>query len=315
MDGKTKGNLAVGIGVFIFGINFVSMKFLVDHMPNFSLIFFRFAIASIFLFIIDKIRIYRGNPKQKIKQDDKILVAVTGFLGIAIFYIFQSLSLRYINASLAALICAMIPIFTLLSNVIIYRRKLDLFLGINFIVAIIGVFLVLDIQIGNAINPSELIGCILMFLAVLSWIAYTIKTYELQKEYDSIYLLYKQTSFGAIFLLVTALFDISKAVEVFQQGDILIPLIGNLIFVGTICSALGYLLYIYGMEKIGVEISSLYMNLIPAITAIVSYLFLNETMSAKKIVGIIIVIISLYAVGLRDWLRNKKEANRQGSAY
>ncbi|MBZ2175665.1 EamA family transporter [Schnuerera sp. xch1] len=61
MDEKTKENLATGIGVFIFGINFVSMKFLVDHIPNFSLIFFRFAIASISLLVIDKIRIYKGR--------------------------------------------------------------------------------------------------------------------------------------------------------------------------------------------------------------------------------------------------------------
>jgi len=146
-----------------------------------------------------------------------------------------------------------------------------------------------------------------MLLAVFSWIAYTMNTYKLQKKYNSVYLLYKQTLAGTILLFIPAIFDGSKAIEIFKQGDILVSLVGNLMFVGIICSALGYLFYIYGMQKIGVEIASLYMNLIPAVTAIASYFILNEIMTVRKIIGIIIVIASLYAVGLRDWIRSKKK--------
>ena len=304
---KKIGNIAVGAGVFIFGINFVSMKFLINYIPPFTLIFLRFAIASIFLCFIVNISAFKSKQYKQIHRQDKVLVMITGFLGVAIYYFFQGLALVYLSASLAALICAMIPIFTLLANVIIYKKKLELFLAGNFIVAILGVLLVLDIRIADIVDSSELIGCIFMLLAVFSWIAYTMKTYELQKKYDSIYLLYKQTLAGTMVLLVVALFDSARAVEVFQQeGDILVPLVGNLLFVGIICSALGYLFYIYGMEKVGVEIASLYMNLIPAVTAIASYFILNEPMTTKKVLGIIIVISSLYAVGLRDWIISRR---------
>ncbi|MCT4595309.1 MAG: DMT family transporter [Anaeromicrobium sp.] len=305
MSEKKIGNLVVGLGVFIFGINFVSMKFLIKHIPPFTLIFLRFAIASVFLGFIVKIKSFKSEGYKKIHRDDKISVIVTGFLGVAIFYSLYGLALVYISASLGALICAMIPIFTLIANIIIYKKKFDPFVIVNFIIAVLGVLLVLDIGLEKKFDFSKLIGCIFMLLAIFSWIAYTIKTYELQRKYDSIYLLYKQTLSATALLLVVALFDCEKAIKVFEQRDILVPLIGNLLFVGIICSALGYFFYIYGMEKIGVEISSLYMNLIPAVTAIASYLFLNEIMNIKKVIGIIIVIGSLFAVGLRDWIKSR----------
>lgn len=306
---KKIGNLLVGLGVFIFGINFVSMKFLVGHVPPFTLIFLRFAIASIFLWLIVKIDSIKNKDNKRIDKEDKPAVMITGFLGVAIFYFFNSLSLTYISASLASLICAMIPIFTLIANIIIYKRKCEVFLIVNFIAATLGVILVLDMRLGEGFDISQLIGITFMLLAVFSWIAYTIKTYELQKKYDSIFLLYKQTVAASMLLFIVALFDGAKAIELLNQPHLLPVLIGNLLFVGIVCSALGYLVYIIGMKKTGVEIASLYMNLIPGITAIVSYFILNEDMSIRKVLGIIIVIASLYAVALRDWIRSRKENN------
>lgn len=307
MDNKRIGNIAVIASIFIFGINFVSMKFLLDYLPPSILSFLRFAIASIFLFLVNKIIETKTKKQQEVNQEDKKAVMITGFLGVAIYYFFQGLALVRISASLAALICAMIPIFTLLTNSIINKRKLELFIIINFIVAILGVLLVLDFRLTD-IDYSEILGSILMLMAVFSWIAYTMKTYGLQKKYHSVFLLYKQTLYGTLLLSLAAIFDIGKLVNPLQQKDIILPLIANLLFVGIVCSALGYLFYIFGMNKLGLDIASLYMNLIPAVTAIASYLILNESMTAKKIVGIIIVVASLYAVGLRDWLRSKRTA-------
>lgn len=303
---KKFGNLLVGLSIFVFGINFVSMKFLVEHLPPFTLIFLRFAIASIFLWLIVGIKRTKNKEKLQIEKEDKGAVIVTGFLGIAVYYSFNALALTYISASLSSLICAMIPIFTLLANVLIYKKKFKAFEIINFIIATFGVILVLDIRPGNEFNFSQIIGIVYMLLAIFSWIAYTIKTYELQTKYDSIYLLYKQTMAATVFLLILAFIDGAKIIKLINQTHLWPALIGNLMFVGIVSSALGYLLYIQRMKIIGVEIASLYMNLIPAITAIVSYIFLKEDMNGKKVFGIIIVIVSLYAIALKDKMWQSK---------
>jgi len=111
---------------------------------------------------------------------------------------------------------------------------------------------------------------------------------------------------ATVFLLILAFIDGAKIIKLINQTHLWPALIGNLMFVGIVSSALGYLLYIQGMKIIGVEIASLYMNLIPAITAIVSYIFLKEDMNGKKVFGIIIVIVSLYAIALKDKMWQSK---------
>ena len=300
------GNLLVGLGVFIFGINFVSMKYLLGYVPPFPLIFLRFAIASIFFWGIIKFKIVKNQGNNFIAREDKREVIITGFLGVAIFYFFNSLGLTYIDASLGALICALIPIFTLLTNVIMYKKKCDVFVVGSFVFATFGVWLVLDMKAGQDFDVNQIIGITLMLLAVFSWIAYTIKTFRLQQKYNSLFLLYRQTAWATLLLFFVALPDFSKAVTLLETPEAVPAVIANLLFVGIVCSALGYLFYMLGMEKTGVEVASLYMNLIPAITTVVSYFVLGEAMSVKKVVGIGIVLISLYAVGMKDMLEGGK---------
>lgn len=308
MNQKKIGSLAVIIGIFIFGFNFISMKFLADNMPPFALIFFRFAIASIFLWVVIGIKSLKGMPCKKISKEDRKLVIITGFLGISVFYCFQVMSLRYLTASLSALICATIPIFTLLIEVIIYKKKMTVFIIVNSLLSMLGVYLVINKDISEIFNSGEIVGCAYMILAVFSWIAYTIKTYNLQKKYDSIYLLTHQCLAGTILLFMFSIFDLPKVINVFQSTNQLSLLIGNLIFAGVVCSALGYFFYIYGMEKVGIGISSLYMNLIPVVTAVGSYFILGETMNKIKISGMVIVLFSVYAVNCKDWLENKRKS-------
>lgn len=308
MKEKNVGTLAVIAGVCIFGLNFISMKFLSENMPPFGLVFFRFAIATVFLYLVIGIKSYKNKSYKKISKNDRKAVIITGFLGIAVFYIFQVISLKYLTASLCALLCATIPIFTVIVNVIIYKKKMTIFIAGNFLISLFGVYLVIDKSISELLSSGELIGCLYMILAIFSWIAYTIITFKLQKKYDNICLLGNQCLWGTLLLFIFAVFDFKKMLYVFEHTNVLPAIVGNLIFVGVVSSALGYFFYIYGMEKVGVDISSLYMNLIPVVTAVGSYFILNEDMNRTKILGMIIVLLSIYAVSLKDWYISKREA-------
>ncbi|KAB3539040.1 DMT family transporter [Alkaliphilus pronyensis] len=301
MNQRRLGNIAVISAIIIFSLNFISMKYLVKYIPPFGLIFLRFALASIFFNIVILFR----KEKHIIKKDDKKKVVLAGFVGIVIYYCFQTIALIYISASLAALICGLIPIFTLLTKVFIDKRRLALSELLIFLISIVGVFLVLDMGLKELFSSSEIIGFLYMLLAVLSWIVYTILTYSLQNSYDTLTLISKQFNASTIILLIISIIDLPKMLIAFKQVEILPILIGNLLFVGIICSALGYFFYIYGMEKLGVEISSLYMNLLPALTAIISYFVLDEILNTKQIIGIVIVLICLYVNGYIDLMKAK----------
>ncbi|SCY06772.1 DMT family transporter [Alkaliphilus peptidifermentans] len=305
MKEKRVGNITVIAAIIIFSLNFVSMKFLVEHIPPFGLIFLRFALATLFFNIILLVK----KDKQEIAKEDKRTIIAAGFVGVVMYYCFQTVALKYISASLAALICGLIPIFTLFIKVIMDKRRLAPSEIAIFLLSLVGVFMVLDMSIGDLFSSSEIIGFILMILAVFSWIAYTLLTYRLQNKYNTILLISKQFNAATVILLFIALFDLPKLIISFQQVEVLPSLLLNLLFVGIVCSALGYFFYIYGMERIGVEIASLYMNLLPAVTAIASYFILQEVMNKTQITGIMVVLLCLYANGYIDWRRGKSSIN------
>jgi len=70
--------------------------------------------------------------------------------------------------------------------------------------------------------------------------------------------------------------------------------------VSLIATALGYLLYNLSIKNLGVALPSLYMNTMPIITLIASYFLLNSTITYKKTIGIMIVIISAMIVTVKE---------------
>lgn len=306
MKDKTIGTLAVISSVFICGLNFISMKYLLMIMPLFGLISLRFIIASVFLSIIIAGRIIRRIEYKKIEGKDIKAIILTGFLGVTLYYYFQTTSMLYLSVSLAALICSTIPIFTLIIESIIHRKKIQSFIYLSFSISLLGVYLVLDKSLGELFFSGEALGILFMLLAIFSWIAYTFSTFNLQKKYDSIYLLNYQCIVGSMFLLAFAINDIHQIIKVFQEAENLYLLVFNLLFVGIIGSALGYFFYIYGMNKLGVEISSLYMNLIPVVTAVASFIIFGEYLNIKQLIGIGIVLSSIYFVTYQDYATSKK---------
>ncbi|GEM_PF-1224215 len=309
MVNKARGNLYAAIGVSIFGVNFVSMKYLLGYLPPFAITFSRFFIATIFLYALLKNKSFDSLKPKTVLWKDQVQFMISGVLGVGIYYIFQTLALVHLTASLTALICALIPLFTLLTNVIIFRKPLKWFSILAFIIALSGVYMVLNTPLGDLRESSELQGIFYMFFAIFSWIAYTFKTYTLQRKFTSLYLLYKQCLFGTVFLFFFALYDLPEFIAPFNEAELILPLTLNLLFVGVICSAIGYYYYVQGMNLVGVEVASLYMNLMPVVTTVVSFFILKEAITPKTVFGMLLVLAALYSISLKDLWTAKKDAS------
>jgi drug/metabolite transporter (DMT)-like permease len=117
------------------------------------IIFLRFALASMFLFIIIY---FQGKDFKISSKKDKFQLILTGFLGTSLYYIFFSNSLKYISAPLSSLLCSLIPLTTLLLDSIINKEKIKKSTFILFIISIFGVYLVVDLKI-DANNYLDII--------------------------------------------------------------------------------------------------------------------------------------------------------------
>ena len=79
-----------------------------------------------------------------------------------------------------------------------------------------------------------------------------------------------------------------------------IEVIGSILFLAIFCSATGYFLYIYALDKLGVTTTILFVNLVPIVTVITSFILLHEKVTFIQLIGGAIIIFSVYMVTLNN---------------
>ena len=288
-------NLCAFMGTSIFALNVISMKILTDFMPVMLIIFLRFGLAGVFLFII----LISRNKKIAINdRSDLLKLFISALFGISLHFYLLTSSLQYISAALVSLICSLIPILTLLFNGVINQTKTKKITVTLFLLSIFGVYLVLDISGVNDIFATFK-GFLLMFFGVISWIIYTIKAEYLLEKYNAVLVLAYQCIFGALIISFFALEDMGLLLDISKSEDFIL-IASNIAFVSLIATALGYLLYNLSIKNLGVTLPSLYMNTMPIITLVFSYYLLNSNITYRKLTGVIIVIISAVIVTVRE---------------
>lgn len=288
-------NLCAFMGTSIFALNFISMKILTEFLPTMLIVFLRFGLAGIFLLIF--LMIKKRNIVIQNKSD-LLKLFISALFGMSLYYYFFTSSLQYISAALASLICSIIPILTLFFDSIINKKKTKGITIFLFLLSIFGVYLVIDVNEISSIF-STIKGFLLMLLGVISWIIYTMKAEYLLEKYDSILVLAYQCIFGSLVTAFFALKELSVLKTALSSKDFIL-ITANILFVSLIATALGYLLYNLSIKNLGVTLPSLYMNTMPIITLIASYFLLNSTITYRKSIGIVIVIISAMIVTIKE---------------
>lgn len=286
--------IAVIMTAIIWGLSFLSIKVTVEVLPPMTLALTRFLIASVVLSII---YIFMEKEK-KLNRKDIPILALSGFIGVSLYFYFENNAIKLLSASSAAIIIAVIPIITLIAEIVVFKSKLTKKKLISVILSFLGVYFIVGFNT-KASAPGSIKGYLLMFAAVLAWVTYSIITKPLYKKYSQISIVYFQTLFGTLFLMPFVFFETIK----WNLVDTVIVM--NVIYLGVFCSAIAYYLYIYAMGYLGVSITSLFLNLLPVITVIGGYFILKETITVYQIIGGALVIFSVYLVNTKG--KNSKK--------
>ena len=99
------GYLLATITVIIWGITFVCTKSLLQDFSALEILFFRFLIAYIGLWIM--------NPRKvKIEKKDNILFALAGLTGVVLYQFTENIAINFTTASNVSVIVSICPLFT-----------------------------------------------------------------------------------------------------------------------------------------------------------------------------------------------------------
>ncbi len=300
-NGKLLAVIGLITAITFWGLSFLSIKVTVVVLPPMTLGLLRFIVASIFLSVAVKIK----EPQTKLNKKDIPLVFSAGFWGVTIYFYFQNNGIKLMPASTASLVIATIPIFALIGESIFFKTKLTRTKMISVLVSFTGVFFIVGSDFHTLTSSQMGKGYLLMFGSVFCWVIYLLVTKPLFGKYSHLGIVYYQTLFGTLCFIPFVWFEKTQWAAV--NGMVIL----NVIYLGLFCSAVAYYIYAYGMERLGVSASALYLNLMPMITVIASVIILHEQVFANQIWGGLLVILSVCLANLEGY---KSKINKETEA-
>ncbi|MFX1503583.1 MAG: DMT family transporter, partial [Promethearchaeota archaeon] len=184
--------------VIIWSFSFIIADIAVEIIPPLSLALYRFILTSCTFLIIDisfkikkkkdrSLRIEENNSS-KFSKNDWILIILSSFTGISLFFYAQYSAIEIIGPSLPALfICLITPVIITILTLIFFYERINRFQIIGFIIATIGGFLLVtggDITMLTSKSPNSF-GYLFALITPVFWAIFSIATKKLSRSHSS----------------------------------------------------------------------------------------------------------------------------------
>lgn len=300
---KAAAIIAIVFTCVIWGFSFLSIKVSVTVIPPVTLALYRFIIATAVLFVIMIAR--NGGKLPPVERKDMPRFVFGGLTGISLYFLFENYGVKLTNASIASIIIATIPVFSVLADRIVYKTRLSVWNLTGVFLSLAGVAMVVNFRGTLATDPMSLVGYALMFMTAVMWVLYNFITRPLNKKYAGLTVTFYQTLFGTMFLLLMSLVELPSG-KAWQPVSWTV--VWNVLFLALFCSAAGYFLYIYSLSVLGVQPTMIFINLIPVVTVIAGYFILGERIELLQIAGGVLVV---FAVILSNLSSNRGQKARK----
>ena len=284
---------------------FIAGKVTTGEFPPFSLTFLRFFFASILIFIT---MIKFEKKDWRLKKEDLPIMIFLGLVGMVGYHVLFFIALKYTTAVNASMIAATNPLITTILAALFLNEKLGLARVATIFVALTGVVLTItrgDISVIRSFSINK--GDLIMLVAVACWALYSIVSRRVMSKYSPLIL----TSYSFILCCVfTFPFAIMEKPWVYMQYTSLKGWMGVL-YMAIFPSFIGYLVQQTSIKELGPSKTSIFINLVPVFSMILSVLILKERITLITIFSATLIILGVY---LTNRLKNKglKEVPERG---
>lgn len=282
---KAPGHIAAFITILIWGTTFISTKVLLRVFSPIEILFIRFAIGYLALWFVCPRRLALRERKQE------WYFAAAGLCGVTLYYLFENVALTYTLASNVGIIISVAPFFTAIFTwLFLGEGRPDRRFLIGFIIAMAGVCLI-SFSSGSALHVSP-VGDILAVIAAILWAAYSTLVKKISGFGYQTIPATRRTFFYGLLFMVPALLAMDFQVSLPQFSDRTIIL--NLLFLGFGASALCFVTWNFAVRVLGSVKTSVYIYMVPVITAVTSSLILKETVTWMTVAGIALTLMGLF---------------------
>ncbi len=277
------GHISAFFTVLFWGTTFISTKILLTDFSPIEILFFRFVLGTLALYI--------AFP-HKLKLTDKkhnITFILAGIFGVTLYFLLENIALTYTTASNVGVIVAVAPFFTaILAHFFVKKEKLSKNFFIGFLVSILGIFLISFNGAKMQLNPK---GDVLAILAAICWAIYSILVNKINSyKYNSIQATRKIFLYGVMFM-IPALFFMDFKLDFSRFADF--KNLFNILYLGLGASAICFVIWGISVRLLGTLKTTVYIYMVPVIAVIFSAIILKETITPYIALGTALTLSGL----------------------
>ncbi len=274
------------IATFLFAGAFIAGKLGTSNFSPVIMTFFRIGMATLILF---PIMAYKEKSIKLTKYEFK-LVLILGLVGMTFYHLFFFNALKYTTASNASVINGSMPIITAIIASVVLKERLSLRQIVFIVIAFLGVLTIItDWQITILFNMNINKGDLLMLCGTISWSTYGVIIKKSESEMSALKMTTYTLFMCTIILFPFALYEIIK----FDSLNVPLSSYYSIIYMAVFPTVIGYTIQQASIKALGPSTASLFINLVPFFSIILSIIILHETLNPLNIVSGVIIIVSV----------------------
>lgn len=272
----------------IWGSNFTAIKYSLEDFLPLSFNALRFTLASLVM-LLAAVPTLHGL---KLAPGDGRRLFLLGLLGNTCYQSLFITGMAHTRAGNAALILATTPLFTAILGRI---RKQETFTGrgvSGLVLAFAGIVMIVVSGRGEVSLGETVLGDSLLLASTLCWSLYTVGSKQLMHTYGPLKATTIMMTSGTPFLLLVCTPALLR-----QEWSHVRPIAwAGLIYSGLFAIALAYLIWSYGVRKIGSTRTAIYSNVTPIVALLVAWPALGELPTWGQLAGALVIFSGIYLV-------------------
>ncbi|MED4116216.1 DMT family transporter [Priestia megaterium] len=286
MKNTLLGSIYLALAASIWGGMYVVVKVVVAVIPPLELVWIRYVIAILALFIVGLIK----RQSWRINKRHIPLIVAIGVIGNAISIVTQEYGTMLSSAQMGAIITSSTPAFMVIFARLILKEKLNIKKGISVCLATIGVLLI----VGNGhINMSSQLGGISLLMAALTWALMSILIKRVPSNYSPVVV----TTYSILVAILVLTPFVYKGLAEIHISKLTDPTIGGgLLYLGIISTALAFILWNRGLQLLNASSGGLFFFFQPLVGTLLGWLLLGESIGGTFWIGSFLILSGVLLV-------------------
>jgi len=286
--GFSSTDLLLLLMTVIWGSNFTAIKYSLEDLLPLSFNALRFTIASAVMLIVAAM----SRDSIKIEPGDRFKLFALGLLGNTFYQTLFITGMAHTRAGNAALILATTPLCTAILGRVRHHEYFTPRGVAGLLLAFAGIVMIIISGRGDVSLGETVLGDSLLLATTVCWSLYTVGSKELVHKYGSMKATTVMITSGTPLLLLVCAPSLLT-----QDWSRVRPMAwAGAVYSGLFAIALAYLIWSYGVRRIGSTRTAIYSNITPVVALLVAWFALGEKPTVGQLGGAVVIFAGIYLV-------------------